>query len=183
MPKIEGSQVRVRSCVMGAPPLGNDALILGDTAMAQSTTTVVTVFAGQPAVPRNITVKGNGAAVTGNVVIVGTDAEGVVITETIALNGATLVAGNRAFASVTSVTLPVYAAANTERVRVGTGARLGLPVRLSRNTVIAAYLANVREATAPTVTVSAAALSSNTVTLNSALNGSAVIVDLYETES
>ena len=179
--KIEGGQVRIRSCIYAAVALGGNAAVLADTAMANGATTMVTAFAGQPDVPRNLTVKGNDANVTGNVVIVGTDAEGAAITETIALNAANVVVGSKAFASVTSITLPAYAVANTERVRVGTGAKLGLPVRLSRNTVIAAYLANAREGTAPTVTLSASVLSTNTVTLNSALNGTAVIVDLYET--
>ncbi len=66
-------------------------------------------------------------------------------------------------------------------IRVGTGAKLGLPVCLDRNTVVAAFLGGAREAVAPTVVVDADELEKNTVTLNSALNGSAVIVDLYET--
>ena len=182
MAKIEGAQVRIRSCLYVAAALGANAAVLADTAMAAGATTIVTAFAAQPDVPRNLTVKGNDANVTGDVVIAGTDAGGAAISETIALNGTAVVAGSKAFATVTSITLPAYAVANTERVRVGTGAKLGLPVRLSRNTVLAAYLANAREGTAPTVTVSASALASNTVTLNSALNGSDVIVDLYETE-
>ena len=91
-------------------------------------------------------------------------------------------AGAKAFVEVESISLPKYHTANTERVRVGTGAKLGLPIRLNRNTVIAAFLANAREGNAPTVAVDAANIESNTVTLNSALNGSDVIVDLYETE-
>lgn len=178
---IEGAQVRVRSCINAVAALGGNAAVLADTAMDDADPTVVTVFAGQPDVPRNVTVKGNDANVAGDVVIDGTNAEGVAITETIALAGAAVVVGNKAFATVTSVTLPPYAVANTERVRVGLGAKLGLPLRLSRNTVIAAYLAGAREAVAPTVAVSGAALESNTVTLNSALNGTAVIVDLYPT--
>lgn len=182
MSKIEGSQARIRTASFAAVALGSDAAILADTAMAQSATTVVTTFVAQPAVPRNLTVKGNGAGVTGNVVIAGLNAEGAAITETIALNGSTTVAGTKAFAAVASITLPQYASADTERVRVGLGARLGLPVRLSRNTVIAAFLNNAREGTAPTVAVSASALENNTVTLNSALNGNDVLVDFYETQ-
>lgn len=181
MPKITGSQVRILSWTFGVVALGGNAAILADTALDAANPTVVTVFARQPDVPRNLTIKGNDANVAGNVVIEGTNADGAPITETIALNAANVVVGNKAFATVTKATLPDYVTANTERVRIGTGAKLGLPLRLSRNTVLAAYLANVREATAPTVVVSAAALEGNTATLNSALNGSAVIVDLYET--
>ena len=182
MSKIEGSQVRIRTARFAAVALGTDAAVLADTALDDADTTVVTAFVAQPAVPRNVTVKGNAAAVTGNVVIEGTNVEGAPISETIALNAANLVAGNKAFATVTRITLPTYASADTERVRVGLGAKLGLPVRLSRNTVLRAFRANVLEGTAPTVVVSASAIESNTVTLNSALNGSEIIVDLYETQ-
>lgn len=181
MGKIAGSLSRIMSAALGTALLGTDTRVLADTAMASGATTVVTSFAAQPDVPRNLTVKGNDANVTGNVVIVGTNAGGEAITETIALNGASAVAGNKAFRTVTQITLPAYASAATERVRVGTGAKLGLPVKLSRNSVVAAFLGGVREGTAPTVAFSASALESNTVTLNSALNGTAVIVDLYET--
>lgn len=182
MTKISGSQARIRTCRYLTPALGTDAAVLADTALAETTTTVVTSFVAQPDAPRNVTVKGNGAAVAGNVVVEGTNVEGVAITETIALNGASLVAGNKAFATITRITLPDWVSANTERVRVGLGAKLGLPVRLSRNTVVAAFRDNAREGTAPTVAVSASAIESNTVTLNSALNGTEVLVDLYETQ-
>jgi len=181
MGKIAGSQPRISSLEHDAVVLGGNATILADTALHVTDDTVVTVFAAQPDVPRNLTVKGNDGNVTGDVVIDGTNAAGAVITETIALNGANVVVGNKAFATVTSITLPDYAVANTERVRVGVGAKLGLPVALARNTVLAGFLAGVREAVAPTVVVSAAAIESNTVTLNSALNGSAVAIDFYET--
>src|SRR3546814_4743739 len=75
-------------------------------------------LAGQPDVPRNLTVKGNDANVAGGVEIAGTNAFGAAISETIALAGVAVVAGVKAFRSVTSITLPKYAAADTERVRV-----------------------------------------------------------------
>jgi hypothetical protein len=182
MSKIEGSQSRIRHCIIEDPALGANDDVLADTAMANGETTEVTEFDGQPDVPRNLTVKGNDANVSGDVVIAGTNIEGAAITETIALDAANVVAGNKAFTTVTSVTLPAYDTADTERVRVGLGAKLGLPVRLSRDTVIAAFLGNAREGTRPTIAISASAIESNTATLNSALDGSEVIVDLYETQ-
>lgn len=62
-------------------------------------------------------------------------------------------------------------------VSVGWNDKLGLPYKLSHNTVLAAYLDNVLETTAPTVTTSATAVESNTVDLNSSLNGK--VVDVY----
>lgn len=182
MSKIEGSQVRIRTCRFPAAALGTDAAVLADTALDVADDTVVTTFVAQPGVPRNVTVKGNDANVTGDVVIEGTNVEGVAISETIALNAANVVAGTKAFRTITSITLPPYDTADTERVRVGLGTRLGLPVRLSRNTVLAAFRENAREGTAPTVAVSASAIESNTVILNSALNGTEVLIDLYETQ-
>lgn len=64
------------------------------------------------------------------------------------------------------------------QVSVGTTDVLGLPYKLAHNTVQAAYLDNTKDA-GPTVTVSATALESNTVDLNSALNGKAVDVYLF----
>ena len=179
--KMPGSQSRVRSCPMGAPALGADAAILADTAMDDVDPTVVIVFAGQPAVPRNVTVKGNDANVSGNVTIEGLNAFNVPMVEVIALAGAALVVGNKAFRTVTKATLPKYAVANTERVRVGTGAKLGLPVTLSRDTILAAFRGGAREANRPTVVFDAANVEGNTATLSSALNSTAVIIDLYET--
>lgn len=179
---IEGAQSRIYSLPLGSPALGADNAVLADTAMANGATTVVTAGITNPAVPRNVTVKGNDANVAGNVVIAGTNIGGEAITETIALNGSSVVVGNKAFKTITSITLPAYAVANTERVRVGTGAKLALPYKLSRNTVLRAFLNGALEGTAPTIAFSASALESNTVTLNSALNGTAVIVDLYDPE-
>ena len=181
MSKIARSQPRISSLVLTDVPLGANDDILADTALDETENTVVDEFDAQPDVPRNVTVKGNDANVTGDVVIEGTNAGGETITETIALNGSAVVVGNKAFATVTEVTLPPYDTADTERVRIGLGAKLGLGVTLARNTVIAAYLGGAREGTAPTVAVSASALESNTVTLNSALNGSDVVIDFYET--
>lgn len=182
MPKIEGTASRVESHTLGAAALAADDAVLADTAMDQTNPTEVEAFAGQPDVARVVSVKGNDGNVAGNVVIEGLNIGGEVITETIALAGAAVVTGAKAFASVTKVTLPTWTVANTERVRVGTGPALGLPVKLARNSVLYAFLNGVREATAPTVVFSAAALESNTITLNSALDGSTVIADLYDAQ-
>lgn len=181
MPKSPGTASRIFSALLGSPALGTTNAVLADTAMASGATTVVTSGITAPDVARNLTVTGNAAAVAGNVVIVGTNIGGEVITETIVAAGTATVVGVKAFRTVTSITLPAWVSAGTERIRVGTGARLGLPVLISRNSVIAAFLNGVREATAPTVLFNAAMLENDTVQLNSALNGNPVIVDFYET--
>lgn len=180
MSKISGTASRVFNAALGSPALGADNAVLADTAMANGATTVVASGFTQPDVPRNVTIKGNAAGIAGNVVIAGTNQAGEAITETIPLSGTAVVVGNKAFKTVTSVTLPAYTNGGTDRVRLGTGAKLGLPVSLSRDSLIHGYIGGVREATRPTVTFSATARESNTVTLNSALNGTAVLADYYE---
>lgn len=147
------------------------AITLG--AAAQDITTAIT----QPSVPRNIIIKGNAAGNAGNVVITGTNYADEVITETIALNEATAVAGAKAFKTVTKITVPIQTHAGTDTVSVGTGEVLGLPYKLAHNTVMRAVFDGTVEATAPTVTVSASALESNTVDFDTALNSKAL--DVY----
>jgi uncharacterized protein (DUF433 family) len=170
-PKIAHFQVAAASAVAASATGVHAAIALA--AEVQAVTTAIT----NPAVPRNISVKGNAAGVIGDVVITGTNYAGEAITETIALNGATAVEGAKAFKTVTKIDLPVEVHAGTDTVSVGWGDKLGLPYKLSHNTVLAAYHDNAKEGTAPTVAVSATAIESNTIDLNTALNGK--IVDAY----
>jgi hypothetical protein len=122
-------------------------------------------------------VKGNASGITGDVVITGTNYADEEITETIALSGATAVIGNKAFKTVSQIDLPVQTNESGDTVSIGYGEKIGLPYLLSHNTVLAAYLDNAKEATAPTVTVSASDIESNTIDLNSAL--ASKVVDVY----
>lgn len=143
------------------------------TASAQAVTTGI----ANPAVPRNITVTGSAAGIAGNVTVTGTNYAGNAITETIALSGASTVAGTKAFKTVVSIAFPAKTNTSGDAVTVGFGSVLGLPFKLAHNTAIAAYLDNTKESTAPTVTTSASALESNTISLSSALSGK--VVDAY----
>lgn len=80
-----------------------------------------------PDVPRNVTVKGNAAGITGDVVITGTSIDDAVISETIALDGANEKAGALAFKTVTEIHLPPETNAGTDTVSVGIGGIIGLP--------------------------------------------------------
>ena len=115
----------------------------------------------------------------GTIVVVGKDLAGNTITETLTPNAGETVAGTKAFAEITSITGVGWAVDGSEgtkdKITVGFGALIGLPDKLSDTAqVLAASLNNVKEANAPTVTVSASALELNTVDLSSALNGSPV---------
>ena len=122
-----------------------------------------------PLVADHFTVSGSGA----DVVLTTKVADANDATLNIAYTNGTC-EGLTADASSTDTT----AGAADDRVSVGTTDALGLPYELAHNTVQAAYLDNAKDA-GPTVTVSATALESNTVDLNSALNGKAVDVYLF----
>lgn len=102
------------------------------TAAIQAITTAIT----NPAVPRNISIKGNAAGIIGDVVITGTNYAGGAIAETIALNGATAVVGVKAFRTVTKIDLPVEVHVGTDTVSVGWGDIFGLPYLLPYDTTV-----------------------------------------------
>lgn len=159
----------------------NDAIHAAITCSASATVTVTTGIS-QPRCPRNITATAGGTAgdiKAVQVVITGTNFADEVITETLpafTVDTAGTVSGNKAFKTVTSIAIPAMDGAGAT-VTIGFGEKLGIPYKLSHNTVINAYLGNTKEGTLPTVTTSATALESNTFDLNSALNGT--VVDLY----
>lgn len=150
------------------------------TSPASGTTVVTTAITNTAlsATPRNVTAKGSASGMTGNVVIAGTNINGIAITETIALSGASEVAGNKAFASVTSITVPAKINASGDTVSIGIGVKLGLGCMFLRDTIIGAYFNEVAE-TISAKAFSSTAVESNTVTLTSALDASAVVVMFY----
>lgn len=149
-----------------------------DTGAQQIITTGLT----NPAVPRNVTATAGGTGTdikAIQVVVAGINYNDENITETLPAFTADTpgtVEGGKAFKAITSVTIPAHDGTGATTA-VGFGNKLGLPYKLAHNTVDAAYLGNAKESTPPTVAVSATALESNTVKLNSALNGS--VVDVY----
>lgn len=179
--RVGRQRVYASSVDIGSPALGTTTFVhaaVTDTGSPQTITTAIT----NPVVPRNITATAGGTAADVKaiqVTINGTDMNDAVITEDLpafTVNTTGTVVGSKAFKTVTSIVIPAHDGTGATTA-IGTGAKLGLPDKLSRNTVMAAYLNGVREATAPTVTVSSTVLSSNTATLNSALDGSAVVID------
>ena len=135
-----------------------------------------------PSVPRNITATAGGTA--GDikaiaVIIEGTDFNNEVITETLpvfTVDTAGSVSGSKAFKTVTKITIPAHDGLGATTA-IGFGEKLGIPYRLSHNTVLKTYFDNTLEATEPTITVSSTLLSSNTIDLNTALNSK--VLDIY----
>ncbi|WP_461366954.1 hypothetical protein [Candidatus Darwinibacter acetoxidans] len=161
--------------VAANPAAASDTSVLAATTLTTSTQEITTGITN-PDFPRALQIKGNQAGITGDVVIEGTNYADEGISETILANGANAVSGNKAFKTVTKITLPAKVGEG-DTISVGTTGKLGLPYKLPHNTVLAAYLNNVKEGTAPTVATSTSALESNTVLLNSDLNGNKV--DVY----
>lgn len=151
------------------------------TCSAGATTTVTTAITN-PTVPKNVTATAGGTATdikAVQVTITGINYADEVISETLPIftvDTEGTVTGSKAFKTITSIAIPAMDGAGAT-VAIGFGKKLGLPFLLTHNTVLNAYLGNTKEGTAPTVTVSPTILESNTVDLNSALNGT--VVDIY----
>lgn len=134
-------------------------------------------IAAQPDVPRNITVTHTavGAADTlGTIVVVGTDRDGVALTETITPLSGTIASGAKAFKTITSVTgVGWVIGEGNDTIKVGVGGLIGLPDKLSVNRVLFGTFNGTREGTLPVFTISSTVLALNTVDFTSAWNGSA----------
>ena len=161
-----------------------DAVAASNTAvhaavtLADAATTVVTTGITNPAYPRAPRIKGNAAGITGNVNIEGTNFNDEAISETKAANGSTAVEFDKAFKTMSKITLPARNAEG-DTISVGFNDKLGLPYKLAHNTVIQTFVDNALEGTAATVTTSATAIESNTIDPNTALSGKAVDIYLF----
>jgi hypothetical protein len=163
------------------PVAATAANVLAATALAVGATTVTTGLTN-PDFPRNLSITGGAGGMAGNVVITGTNIRGTVITETIALSGTSTVVGNKAFATVTSVALPGYTNNTSDTVSVGVGVKLGLERELVADLVLGTSVNGTWETTRPTVAQSTSLIESNTLTTNTAPNGSKAIICAYITK-
>ena len=143
----------------------------------------ITEGLSDPFYPRNITATAGGVAgdiKAIQVVIEGDDMAGNVISETLPAfteDTAGSVAGSKAFRHVSKVTIPAHDG-NGATTSIGYGNALGLPLKLSADTVVATVHNGSREQNFPTVSVDADNLCSNTIELDTDLDGSAVDVFL-----
>ena len=185
IPAHDGTGATTSVGAAGQPAVADADGILAAVTCTGSPQTITTGI-NQPEVPRNITATAGGTAgdiKAIQVVVAGTNAEDQAITETLpafTVNTAGIVSGAKAFKTVTSITIPAHDGTGTTTA-IGFGDVLGIGHRLARNTVVAAYLDNALEGTAPTVVVSASAIESNTADLNSALSSTPVILELVQT--
>ena len=184
MSKIAGTASRAFNLDLGSPELGGVADVLAAVTDDGTEQTITSGFT-QPPTPRVITASsaGNEADIKAiQVTVNGTDEFDEPLTELlpiVTVNTATTVTGLKVFKTITSVVIPAHDG-NGATTSFGLGDILGLGVLLTRNTVLTTFLGDVREATLPTVKFSASAIESNSILLDSTLDGSAVLVDYYE---
>lgn len=126
----------VRKLYLGTPAVATTNAIVTSTNMKVGAYTVADTTP-DGTIPRNITVTataGDTADTMGTIVIVGTDADGDALTETITPAAGSTVAGTKAFKTVTSVTGAGWAIdgseATNDTIVVGFGALVGLPIVL-----------------------------------------------------
>ncbi len=137
----------------------------------------ITENINNPEYPRALQVVGSNGGSADVMTIHGTNIAGEVIEEEFTMNGTDPVLGDKAFKTVTQIDLPGWEG-DEDTVSVGWIDKLGLPYRLSMDTVIAAYHDGVLEDTPPTVAVDASDIEKNTVDLDTALDGNAVDIIL-----
>lgn len=162
---------------LGSPALGDADGVLDGT-LITTEEQIITSFDSQPDVARTLVLV-SVAGVTEDIVIAGKDIKGNEITETITLNEDTPVQGTKAFAHYDSITIPAVVGATTEFIDVGTSSKLGLPFKLTSGEfeLLNTYLDGTVEGTASTISVSTD-LEKNLITLNSALDGSEVLINM-----
>jgi len=164
---------------LGSPVVADVNYIAESQAIVDAAVTALTLAHTTLDVPRNITATGaSGADAILNVI--GTDVYGNVITETITLNGTATIQGAKAFKTITSITPAGGTGLGATDVTVGTGSKLGLPVKLNaRPDLLQAWFGAVLDGGGLTVVIgstSADADKRGTIAFTSALDGSEVIV-------
>lgn len=148
----------IRQQTWTAPLAANATRVLNAHAADGSTQTP----AAQPDVARTLQYVSSGTDTTHSVTTNGTDIQGNAISETVTLNGTTVVHGTVAFATVTNIVLPTVAANN---ISVGIDTPLGLDCYADENSFkgISGVSSFAHNATV---------ISSNYVTLSASLDGS-----------
>lgn len=163
-----------------APAAAAAAAIHAAVTLANGATTTVTTLITNPDFPRYLSITGamSGGSLTGNVIIYGTNIEDQAISDTIALNNNSTVAGVAAFKSVTSIVLPARVTAG-DTVSIGITDQLGANILLTRNTVLLTFVDGSKEGTAPTVTTDADEIEKCSFDTNTALNGAKDVEIVY----
>ena len=117
------------------PALASTTGVHAAITLPTSGTTVVTTGITNPDFPRQITITGNAAGITGTVSLVGTDINDAALSEDLTAVDNTTVTSTKAFKTITSITVPTRTTAG-DTISVGTGAKVGLPVAVPQTTLV-----------------------------------------------
>lgn len=121
-----------------APAVGSATATKAAFALTDAAQEGIVAGITNPDVPRVVSIKGNASGITGNVVVHGTNINDEVISDTIALNGSTEVAGAKAFKTVTSIDYPAETHVGTDTVSIGRGVKIGFPAIISNTGLVIA---------------------------------------------
>jgi hypothetical protein len=137
-----------------------------------TTPVLLTTFAGQPDVARNVIVTPSGA-VTGSLKITGVNIAGSAFNETVSWsNSSTAKSTTGAFKTVTKIE-GTFTQSTLQTLDIGTGTALGLNTMLPYNTSLLVAVGGAKASA--TISTNAAVLAENTVTVSSP-GGSDVVV-------
>lgn len=166
---------------LGSPVAADTNYIVELVAIADGSTTALTLAHSTLDVPRNIQAVAAAASSSDAVLnIVGTDLYGNTLTESLTLNNDTVVQTAQAFKTVTSITPAGGAGKGGTDVIIGTGNKLGLPVKLNKRTdLMQAWHGSTLDGGGLTVVIgstSANADDRGTIAFTNALDGSEIIV-------
>ena len=162
---------------LGTPELDDVDKVVTTANMKVGTYTI----AASPDVPRVITIThaaGDTVDTLGTITIAGTDSAGTVISEVLTPSNGTIVTGLKAFKTVTSATGAGWvidgSEATADTITIGCGPALGLPEAIVvSDTNSIGYLDGVADAIS--AVGSGADVANSTVTITSALDGSATV--------
>lgn len=174
---LDQVEAALRKVSFTAPDLGTATSVHAAITLADGTTTEVTTDITNPDMPRALTITGNAAGITGNVVIVGTNAVDEALNETIVASGTDTVVGTKAFKTVTSITVPARNA-ESDTISVGLSDKLGMGRVVTTGIVVAATVDGAEEVTKPTITKNAT-MALNLIGFSSALDGASAFVCYY----
>jgi hypothetical protein len=122
--------------VIGTAVYCHAAIVLTDAEQDHTTITA------QPDVPRIVSAKANAGGCSGDVVITGTNYANAIVTDTIALSGASEVFGVVAFKTITNIHLPVETHAGTDTVSIGIGNSIGFPIAVTNSALVVLHSFN-----------------------------------------
>ena len=178
--KLPTQQMVEKQTITNPAAAGTTQVLSANAGATSAAVATVTTFVAQPDVPRNLVITPGGT--TGDVescviVVAGTSIKNRAISEnfTFLADASTAQTGSKAFKTITSVTFPANCESGgfAATWSVGYGEKLGVKECMSgAGHIFFSTLNGAKEATAPTMAVSASAVESNTADFNGTMNGS-----------